>query len=169
MGFLWNAWRRLSKTGTLRLWKHPLKTNLKKNRSKKIDLENDKFKKEVLNELDESFLSSPPQLFKNAKKVLRLLKNNYLICLTSNTGITSPKTYRKYLNNLGIIDIFDKVYLSNELLVAKPSSLVFKKITNDFKFKADQIVHVGDNIFTDIFGAKKISHVKTAINSKNFL
>ena len=92
-----------------------------------IDLENDKFKKEVLNELDESFLSSPPQLFKNAKKVLRLLKNNYLICLTSNTGITSPKTYRKYLNNLGIIDIFDKVYLSNELLVAKPSSLVFKK------------------------------------------
>ncbi|MFL2677254.1 MAG: HAD family hydrolase [Dehalococcoidia bacterium] len=131
-----------------------------------IDLENDKFKKEVLNELDESFLSSPPQLFKNAKKVLRLLKNNYLICLTSNTGITSPKTYRKYLNNLGIIDIFDKVYLSNELLVAKPSSLVFKKITNDFKFKADQIVHVGDNIFTDIFGAKKIGIKTVHINKR---
>ena len=40
MGFLWNAWRRLSKTGTLRLWKHPQKINLKKNKSKKIDLEN---------------------------------------------------------------------------------------------------------------------------------
>ena len=131
-----------------------------------LNIENDKFKKEVLDKLDESFLSSPPQLFKNTKKVLKLLKNNYSICLTSNTGITSPKTYRKYLNNIGIIDIFDKVYLSNELFIAKPSSLIFKKIINDFEFKADQIVHAGDNIFTDIFGAKKIGIRTVHINKR---
>ena len=131
-----------------------------------IDLENNKFKEEVLNELDKSFWSYPPQLFEDTKKVLKLLKNNHLICLTSNTGITSPKTYRKYLTNIGIVDIFDKVYLSNELFIAKPSSLIFKKITDDFKLKVNQIVHVGDNLFTDIFGAKKIGIKNIHINKR---
>ena len=132
----------------------------------KIDLENGNLKKDVLNELDKSFLSSPPKLFKSTKKILKRLKNNYHICLTSNTGITSPETYKIYLNNLGIKDIFDKIYLSNELMVAKPSSLIFRKISNDFKLKANQIVHVGDNLFTDIFGAKKIGMKTVYINKR---
>ena len=141
----------------------------------KINLKHGNLKKEVLNELDKNFLGSPPQLFKDTKKILKVLKNNYHICLTSNTGITSPKTYKIYLNNLGIKDFFNKIYLSNELMVAKPSSLIFKKIANDFKLKANQIVHVGDNLFTDIFGAKKIGmntiHInkrKSVLNNLNF-
>ena len=51
-------------------------------------------------------------------------------------------------------------------MVAKPSSLIFKKIANDFKLKANQIVHVGDNLFTDIFGAKKIGMNTIHINKK---
>ena len=75
--------------------------------------------------------------------------------MTSNTGITSPNYYRRYLNNVGILDKFQKLYLSNELLVAKPSLSIFKIICDDFKLKPYEIVHIGDNLFTDIFGAKK--------------
>ena len=58
------------------------------------------------------------------------------------------------------------ISFSNKLFIAKPSSLIFKKIINDFEFKADQIVHAGDNIFTDIFGAKKIGIRTVHINKR---
>ena len=83
------------------------------------------FELEVLDALDSSFIEYPPSLFPKTIKVLDSLKNNYSICLTSNTGITSPNYYRRYLNNVGILDKFQKLYLSNELLVAKPSLSIF--------------------------------------------
>ena len=51
-------------------------------------------------------------------------------------------------------------------MIAKPSSLIFKKIADDFNLKANQIVHVGDNLFTDIFGAKKIGINTIHINKR---
>ena len=46
------------------------------------------------------------------------------------------------------------------------SSLIFKKIANDFKLRANQIIHVGDNLFSDIFGAKKIGMNTVYINKR---
>ena len=59
------------------------------------------------------------------------------------------------------------MYLSNELLVSKPSFSIFKIILDDFKLKPDEIVHIGDNLFTDIFGAKKCGFGTVFINKRN--
>ena len=69
-----------------------------------IKIDNKSFELEVLDALDSSFIEYPPSLFPKTIKVLDSLKNNYSICLTSNTGITSPNYYRRYLNNVGILD-----------------------------------------------------------------
>jgi len=132
-----------------------------------IKIDNKLFEKEILNALDSSFLKYPPSIFPTAIKILNSLKNRYSLCLTSNTGITSPNIYRKYLNEVGIFDKFDKLYLSNELLVSKPSLSMFKFILDDFKLKPHEIVHVGDNLFTDIFGAKKCGFKSIHINKRN--
>ncbi len=132
-----------------------------------IKIDNKSFELEVLDALDSSFIEYPPSLFPKTIKVLDSLKNNYSICLTSNTGITSPNYYRRYLNNVGILDKFQKLYLSNELLVAKPSLSIFKIICDDFKLKPYEIVHIGDNLFTDIFGAKKCGFGAIHINKRN--
>ena len=63
-----------------------------------IKIDNKSFELEVLDALDSSFIEYPPSLFPKTIKVLDSLKNNYSICLTSNTGITSPNYYRRYLN-----------------------------------------------------------------------
>ena len=44
---------------------------------------------------------------------------------------------------------------------------MFKFILNDFKLKPHEIVHVGDNLFTDIFGAKKCGIKSIHINKRN--
>ena len=120
-----------------------------------IDLNDQNFEMEILSVLDKSFLEFPPSIFPFTTKILDSLRKNYLLCLTSNTGITSPEYYKKYLDSIEILNKFNKLYLSNELLIAKPSSLIFKRILDDFKLKPKQVIHVGDNLFTDIFGAKK--------------
>ena len=132
-----------------------------------IKIDNKLIEKEILNALDSSFLKHPPSIFSTAIKILNSLKKRYSLCLTSNTGITSPKIYRKYLDEVGIFDKFDKLYLSNELLVSKPSSSIFKIILDDFKLKPYEIVHIGDNLFTDIFGAKKCGFGTVFINKRN--
>ena len=52
------------------------------------------------------------------------------------------------------------------MLIAKPSSLIFKKILDDFRLKPKQVIHVGDNIFTDIFGAQKTGISTLYINKR---
>ncbi len=150
------------------------------NRGKDIDFHNrigkllellnlnqdDLIKNEIGDILDSCFLRYPPKLFPKSIELLKLLSKEYKLCLTSNTGITSPKTYYKYLEIIGIKNLFDKIYLSNEIKVAKPSVKIFKLIIDDFKLDPDKVVHIGDNIFTDIFGAKKVGFRTIYVNKR---
>ncbi|MEC9451270.1 MAG: HAD family hydrolase [Chloroflexota bacterium] len=150
------------------------------NRGKDIDFHNrigkllellnikqdDLIKNQIGDILDNCFLKYPPQLFPKSIELLKLLSKEYKLCLTSNTGITSPKTYYKYLEMIGIKNLFDKIYLSNEIKVAKPSIKIFKLILNDFSLNPENIIHIGDNIFTDIFGAKKAGFKAIYVNKR---
>jgi putative hydrolase of the HAD superfamily len=116
--------------------------------------------------LDKSFLKYPPKLLPNAFNILKSLSKEYKLCLTSNTGITSPETYLKYLESLKIKNFFDKIYFSNQLEVAKPSIEMFNLILKDFNVEPQKVIHIGDNVFTDMFGAKKAGLKSILINKR---
>ena len=105
-------------------------------------------------------------MFPKTLELLKSLSKEYKLCLTSNTGITSPETYYKYLEIIGIKKLFDKIYLSNEIEIAKPSINIFKLILEDFNLNPENIIHIGDNIFTDIFGAKKAGFSAIYVNKR---
>ena len=128
--------------------------------------QNDLIMKEVGGILDDCFLKYPPKIFPKSIELLKSLSKEHKLCLTSNTGITSPETYYKYLEIIEIKNLFDKIYLSNEIEIAKPSIKIFKLIINDFSLNPENIIHIGDNIFTDIFGAKKAGFKAIYINKR---
>ena len=116
--------------------------------------------------LDDCFIKYPPQMFPKTLELLKSLSKEYKLCLTSNTGITSAETYYKYLEIIGIKKLFNKIYLSNEIEIAKPSINIYKLILEDFNLTPENIIHIGDNIFTDIFGAKKAGFSAIYVNKR---
>ena len=63
------------------------------------------------------------------------------------------------------VEINEK-YVSNEIEIAKPSINIFKLILEDFNLNPENIIHIGDNIFTDIFGAKKAGFSAIYVNKR---
>ncbi len=50
---------------------------------------------------------------------------------------------------------YDKLYLSSDIKVGKYSSNMFKYMINDLKVKPKEIIHIGDNWFSDVENAQK--------------
>ncbi len=126
--------------------------------------------RDVGNILDRSFLNYPPVLISDSlMEVLNKLSEKINICITSNTGITSPSIYYEFLENIGLKSIFNEIFLSNELMVAKPNIKIFEIVSSHFNLKPKDCLHIGDNLFTDIFGANNSKFKSIWINNKNKL
>ena len=115
----------------------------------------DSAKSDVTIAYDQSFFKWPPPIQIDAEDVLRDLKNRgYLLAIISNTGMTSGRTFREYLRELGIKDYFNTMIFSDEVGFAKPSTTIFELALKDMKVEASEVVHVGDDQNNDISGAK---------------
>ena len=104
--------------------------------------------------IDQSFIESPPQLLDGTIEVLDVLSGSGLkIGLISNTGLTSPATYKKWFSQLDLLDRFDYLAFSNGLAVAKPSRQIFDVTLSQLGVPPSRALHVGDNLHTDVAGA----------------
>ena len=63
-------------------------------------------------------------------------------------------TQREKLDALGLHDWFDAVSISGELGVAKPDREAFVHILDALGVEGETVWHVGDNVWTDVAGAK---------------
>jgi putative hydrolase of the HAD superfamily len=116
-------------------------------------------KDEWVNELSSAYVTPffdiPPYLNPDAHEVLRWLKNRKkftgIIC---NTGRTPGFAIRKLLAQEGVADYFDVMLFSDEVSVRKPDQRIFRIAAKTMKVKPAEIVHVGDNLRTDVWGAK---------------
>jgi FMN phosphatase YigB (HAD superfamily) len=126
--------------------------------------------RDVGNILDKSFLNYPPVLISNfLVDALNKLGEKTDLCITSNTGITSPNVYHEFLENIGLKTTFNKIFLSNELMIAKPNIKIFKIVSSYFNLKPKNCLHIGDNLFTDVFGANNSKFKSVWLNNKNKL
>ncbi len=83
------------------------------------------------------------------------LKSVRKICITSDTYY-SVKHFQLFLKNIGL-DKFDlPIYLSGEEKLNKASGNLFKKVLENEKIECHQLIHIGDNRYSDIEMAKSL-------------
>jgi putative hydrolase of the HAD superfamily len=116
-------------------------------------------KQEWMNELVSAYTSSilevPPHLNPEARKVLEgLKKRRKLIGLICNTGLTPGIGLRKLLANEGVTEYFNLMVFSEEIGIRKPDPRIFQLATRRLGVQSFEIVHVGDNLKMDVWGAK---------------
>lgn len=99
-------------------------------------------------------LRACPELMPGAREALQAVRDcGPSLVLTSNT-LATPATVTQLLLDYHEIDgVFDDMFFSSELGVAKPRQEVFQAISDRFHTPPDQIVHVGNDRRTDVRAA----------------
>ena len=116
-------------------------------------------KSEWVEELSSAYVSPffevPPYFNPDAISVLEDLtdagKQIGLIC---NTGLTPGFALRRFLESEGVLEYFDLLVFSDEIGFRKPDPRIFHFLARKLKVDPRSIVHVGDNLRIDIWGAK---------------
>ncbi|MFW9941850.1 MAG: HAD family hydrolase [Candidatus Thorarchaeota archaeon] len=133
-----------------------------------INIEISKTNLDILREeLESMMLKDPPQLKQGVKKTLEELAPRYKIGLISNTGVTPGPIIRKILDIHDILDFFDIAVFSDESGFFKPHLSMFKIPLEKLECKAQNAIHVGDMLETDIKGANESKMYSVWINDSN--
>jgi FMN phosphatase YigB (HAD superfamily) len=112
-----------------------------------------------LNELSVAYVSPlfevPPYLNPDAFEALEWLRNQKKqIGIISNTGLTPGNELRRFLSRLGVTEYFLAMTFSNEVGIRKPDRRIFCLAAQALNAKPREIVHIGDNLMSDVWGAK---------------
>lgn len=122
--------------------------------------------------------------FPDLKETLEFLAQDYQIILTSNHSW--PDHGIATLKKVGIHNLFIKTTFSGAIGWAKPYNQIWEESIKDLDIDKNQILHVGDNPFTDVDGAvnfgfqacwfksrnhyrNSVSIVPKTMNSSNFI
>ena len=109
---------------------------------------------QIRNTYCDAFFSYPPFLHPNAVEVLFSIKNMGLkLGMISNTSMTPGYAFRQFLDEHRILEYFDILTFSDEVLVSKPSNKIFHRTLDELNVSPAQTVHVGDHPITDVNGA----------------
>jgi putative hydrolase of the HAD superfamily len=104
-----------------------------------------------------AFFEVPPYLNPDAHRVLRWLSNeNMSVGLICNVGLTPGFGLRRFLEDQGVAGYFDVMIFSDEVGVRKPDPRIFHLVAEKFNLKPYEVVHVGDNLRVDVWGAKNV-------------
>ncbi|MFF8916910.1 HAD family hydrolase [Streptomyces sp. NPDC015032] len=99
-------------------------------------------------------LRACPQPIPGAREALDAIKAaGGRLVLTSNTLATPSDVHRLLLSDLGLLDRFDDTLFSGDLGVAKPRPEVFATVAERAGMPLGRVVHVGDDLLTDVDGA----------------
>ena len=105
----------------------------------------------------ESFFDYPPRFHDATQETLAAVRQMGLgIGLISNTGMTPGYTFREFLHRHGLLDYFDVLTFSDEVLLAKPSDEIFLMTISSLEASAETAIHVGDHVNNDVVGANRV-------------
>lgn len=97
------------------------------------------------------------------EKAVQLKKR---IIITSDMYL--PKSVISYILNKNNIKNYDRLYLSSEIAKTKRRGGLFKFIIKNEKCDAKRVLHVGDDIISDLINSK-IAGIKSCLSKKNEL
>jgi len=116
-------------------------------------------REEWFEELSSAYVSAifelPPRLNPDAPQLLRWLKGHgKRVGLICNVGRTPGFILRKFLEDVEIAKFFDVMIFSDEVGTRKPHPKIFHIAAKRLGVKPFEIVHIGDNLRSDVWGAK---------------
>ncbi|HGJ67369.1 TPA: HAD-IIIA family hydrolase [bacterium] len=124
------------------------------------DLDCNPFSQDLIKYWDE-YWGNPP-LFPESVSVLDTLKElNLPVCIVSNIDNDVLDSALKY-NDLQ----FDLIVTSEDCRSYKPRPEMFEKALSLLNLKPNQVLHVGDSLFSDVKGAKNMGITALWINRK---
>ncbi len=90
-----------------------------------------------------------PRLRPDAKDALEKLSKSYVLALAGN----QPAWIKGYLEETGVLDLFDWQLVSEEMGLSKPDPLFFRMILDRLSIAPSEAVMVGDRLDHDILPA----------------
>ena len=120
-----------------------------------IDLTDD-VKSSIIEGFIKVYTVDPPALKEDVKETLERLRDNYVMGIISDTGVTPGSIIREHLQSCGILPFFSSTVFSDEVGLCKPDSRVFGKALKELMVRPEETVHVGDLLRTDVAGAKNM-------------
>ncbi len=120
---------------------------------------------------ERSLLDGPPRLSDGIESFLARHDQDFKFAIISDTQFSPGQVIKEYLDHKGIGKYFDFHAFSDEVGKSKPDIAVFNLIRERFGFEANQCLHVGDLLRTDIKGANMagwISALYTGIRADDF-
>lgn len=110
----------------------------------------------IMDDLDELFIKNPPTLYdeNTLHTIIKLYTSNIKLKLISNTLLIRGEILLKALPFIELY--FKDITFSDQIMYSKPHYYIFN---NSYSINKDmvinkEILHVGDNIITDIKGAR---------------
>ncbi len=101
-------------------------------------------------------LQALPLLNHGAMELLTGLREQYRLGLICNTGRVPGTMLKIVLHRLGILEHFDVLTFSDVVGIRKPDPQIFHLTLGPLGVAPDRALHVGDNISTDIHGARGV-------------
>jgi len=115
----------------------------------------------------ESVLESPSDLVEGSLAILRYLKSEeYKLGLICNTGRSPGKVIRKLMEHYHIQEYFSFLTFSDELRIRKPDPRIFLSTLKNLKSTPSNSIHVGDELQTDVKGAKGAGMIAVHFNGR---
>lgn len=96
----------------------------------------------------------PPQLNDGVAETLPRLAEKYKLGVICNTGISPGKILREIMKADDIFRWFECLTFSDEVKWAKPNVKIFNYTLENLHVKNSEAAHVGDDLKTDVTGAK---------------
>ena len=121
----------------------------------------------IKQDLESLMLQNPPLVKTSVKKTLEILSSNYQIGLISNTGVTPGRVLSKVLGEHKILDFFDATFFSDETGYFKPHPKMFEIPLKTLRCKAQNAIHIGDMLETDVKGANEFQMTSVWFNDTN--
>jgi putative hydrolase of the HAD superfamily len=108
----------------------------------------------IVNEIEAVILKRTPDLKKGVKETIKILSEDYKLGIISDTGVTPGKIIRIVLKRYDLLHHFHTTIFSDEVGYYKPHPKTFKAALKNLNCLPENTIHIGDNLETDIKGAK---------------
>jgi len=106
-----------------------------------------------------------------AQVLAQLKQPGVTMSILSNTGFIKGNSLRQVIQKLGIAQYFDFQLYSDEAGLYKPNKAFFERMLSEIAAMRDirlqDIIHIGDNPRTDVYGAGQVGINSMLVNSNN--
>ena len=110
---------------------------------------------EIAHVYSDSFFDYPASPHPEGVRVLQSVRDMGLrLGLVSNTGMTPGVSFRRFLEEHGMLDFFEVLTFSDEVGISKPAREIFTSTLAQLGSSPEHAIHVGDHIFNDVAAAK---------------